>query len=161
MSLNLKENVQNWLIKKCSDPIVNILVKNSVLTKIQLETFLLDVLINNISDNYINTEKKAFYRLNGGVSRGSFNRTLKQARKNVIRSIYTVLLLGYLGIFDSTSLDLYIEIANKLQNYVSSYKNDWKDQESSEHFRLMNLLQKELETSLNSLSKPKNVTKRS
>ena len=56
------------------------------------------------------------------ISRGSFNRTLKQSKENVIKSIYTVLLLGYLGVFDSTTLDPYLEIANKLHEYVEAHQ---------------------------------------
>lgn len=94
--------------------------------------------------------------LKGGVSRGAFNRTLRQARKNVIQSIYTILLLGYLGAFESISLESYLEISNKLRTYMSAYRDAWKDQEiMSEQLKMMGLLREELETSLNQLSKPK------
>jgi len=145
-----------------SDPIVKILIENSNLTKTQLETFLIDILAENISGKSLKYEEKARLRLlKGGVSRGAFNRTLRQARKNVVQSIYTVILLGYLGVFESTSLDSYIEVANKLQTYISAYRDVWKEKESmSEQLRIMNMLREELESSLEQLSKPRTMSKR-
>ena len=155
--MRIKAGVQSWLRSSLSDPIVKILAENSNLTKTQLETFLIDVLAVNISGKQLKYDKKAKLRLlKGGVSRGAFNRTLRQARRNVIQSIYTILLLGYLGAFESISLESYLEISNKLQTYMSAYRDVWKDKETmSEQQRMMNVLREELETSLNQLSKPK------
>jgi len=160
--MHLKESVRKWLTGSLGDPIVKILIKNSNLTKTQLETFLIDILAENISGKSLKYEEKARLRLlKGGVSRGAFNRTLRQARKNVVQSVYTVLLLGYLGIFESTSLDPYIEVANKLQTYISAYRDVWKEKESmSEQLRIMNMLREELETTLEQLSKPRTMTKK-
>ncbi|MEM2522306.1 MAG: hypothetical protein QXW82_04025, partial [Candidatus Bathyarchaeia archaeon] len=117
--MKIKNSVQSWLKKLLEDPFVEILVKNSHLTKIQLETLLINILAENIAGKPIKYDEKARLRVTKEkISRGAFNRTLKQAEKNVIKSIYTVILLGYLGIFESTALDPYIEIANKLREYV-------------------------------------------
>ncbi len=155
--MRIKEEVQNWLKSSLNDPIVKILAKSSNLTKTQLETFLIDVLAPNVSGKQLKYDDKAKLRLlKGGVSRGAFNRTLRQARKNVIQSIYTILLLGYLGAFESISLESYLEISNKLQTYMSAYQDVWKDKETmSEQLKMMSLLREELETSLDQLSKPK------
>ncbi|MFB0502191.1 MAG: hypothetical protein ACETVP_06925, partial [Candidatus Bathyarchaeia archaeon] len=108
--MRLKNNVQKWLIRSLNDPIVKILTKNSHLTKIQLETLLIDVLAENTAGKSLRYEEKAKLRLlRTKISRGAFNRTLKQARRNTIQSIYTILLLGYLGIFEDTRLDPYLE----------------------------------------------------
>lgn len=149
-----KENVQKWLKTALNDQITKILVKNSNLTKIQIETLLIDFLAENITEKRMKMEEKAKLRLTKAeISRGAFNRTLKQARKNVIQSIYTILLLGYLGIFDSTRLDPYIEIANKLQAYVDAYKNILPDKNrAEENIRVISMLRDELERSLESLS---------
>ena len=159
--LNLKGNVQNWITYLFKDPIVNILAENSNLTKIQLETLLIDVLASNIARKSLNTEEKAkFRRLKEGISRGSFNRTLKQARRNVIKSIYTILLLGYLGVFESTQLDPFLEVSNKLQTYTSAYKDLMKGEGiMDEHLRLVKMLREELEMSLENLSKPRTLGK--
>ena len=136
---------------------VKIFIKNSNLTKTQLETFLIDVLAENMAGKTLKYDEKARMRLlRGGVSRGAFNRTLRQARVNVIRSVYTVLLLGYLGVFETTSLDPYLEVANKLQTYLSAYRGTGKEQKGmDEQVRIMNMLRAELESSLEDLSRPK------
>ena len=154
--LKLKESVQALLISSLNDPITTILAKNSHLTKIQLETLLIDVLAETITGKPIKYDEKARLRLmKAKLSRGSFNRTLKQAKGNVIKSIYTVLLLGYLGIFESTTLDPYLEIANKLQEYIEAYKNvPNQNQELSEPLKVIEIIREELETSLEQLSNP-------
>lgn len=152
-----KENVQKWLKDALGDQITKVLAKNSNLTKTQTETLLIDFLAENVAGKRIKMEEKARLRLTKAeISRGAFNRTLKQARKNVTQSIYTVLLLGYLGIFDSTRLDSYIEIANKLQGYINAYKNILPDKNrAEENLRVINMLRDELERSLESLSSGK------
>ena len=98
--MKLKDSVDIWLTGALKDPIVQILSKNSQLTKIQLETLLIDVLAENLSGKQLIYDEKASLRLTKAkISRGSFNRTLKQSKENVIKSIYTVLLLGYLRSF--------------------------------------------------------------
>ena len=68
-----------WLNGALNDPIVNILAKNSQLTKTQLETLLIDILAENISGKTLNYDEKAKLRLTRAkISRGSFNRTLKR-----------------------------------------------------------------------------------
>ncbi|MBS7607712.1 MAG: hypothetical protein QXL77_04285 [Candidatus Bathyarchaeia archaeon] len=153
--MKLKDVVQQWLKKSLEDPIVKILAKNSHLTKTQLETLLINVLAENISGKPLKYDEKARLRLTKAkISRGAFNRTLKQAEKNVIKSIYTILLLGYLGIFESTKLDPYIETANRLQEYIEAHKNLPSEKEHVEEQRkLLKILREELETSLENLSK--------
>jgi len=43
---------------------------------------------------------------------------LIQAQNNVIRSIYTILLLGYVGLFDTPSLQPFTELSDTIQGYV-------------------------------------------
>jgi len=150
----LKETVQNWITRLTSDPIIQILTKNSNLTKIQLETLLIDILAQNISGKALKYEEKARLRLiKAGVSRGSFNRTLKQARKNIIQAIYTILLLGYLGVFDSAILNSYLEVSRKLKTYADMYKDiSQGNKPTEEHLRIIKILNEELEASLNTLS---------
>jgi len=137
-----------------SDPLTILLAKNSQLTKTQLETLLIDFIAINIAAKSLKNEEKAKLRLSKAkISRGAFNRTLKQAKQNVIKSIYTILLMGYLGIFESTRLDPYLEISNKLKEYVSAYKNLLSDKKQSEEYlRIINTLREELENSLEQLS---------
>jgi len=154
--MKLKESVQTWLLGSLNDPIVKILATNSQLTKTQLETLLIDILSENISGKQLKYDEKASLRLiKAKISRGAFNRTLKQAKENVIRSIYTVLLLGYLGIFDSTTLDPYLEISNKLHEYVEALRTmPNQDAQTTEHIKLIEMIREQLETSLKQLSNP-------
>jgi len=151
--LKLKDSVQAWLNSALSDPIVKILSKNSQLTKTQLETLLIDILAENISGKQLIYDEKASFRLTKAkISRGSFNRTLKQSKENVIKSVYTVLLLGYLGVFESTTLDPYLEIANKLHGYVEAHHNSEGEANEEDHQKVIEIIRKELETSLKNLS---------
>lgn len=157
----MKNTVQNWLKYSLEDPIVKVLSRNSHLTRTQLETLLIDVLAENTARKSLKYEEKAKLRLlKTGISRGAFNRTLRQARRNVIHSIYTVLLLGYLGVFEGTRLDPYLEVSHKLQSYMSAYREvSDKGKIDSEYLKIVNVLREELEASLEQLSKPKSLSK--
>lgn len=157
-----KADIHRWLMGLFEEPVVKILIKKSNLTKIQAETILIDILAEKMSDFHLKYEDKAKLRLiKSGVSRGAFNRTLAQARKNIIGSIYTVILVGYLGIFESPTLEPYIEIANKIQAYVGAYKETWKNKRiSNEHIRLLNMLQEEITRGLQGLSEPRSMSKK-
>ncbi|MGB9740436.1 MAG: hypothetical protein ACP5IM_00635 [Candidatus Bathyarchaeia archaeon] len=154
--MKLKESVHLWLTSSLNDPIVEILYKNSHLTKTQLETLLIDILAENISGKTLNYDEKASLRLTKAkISRGAFNRTLKQAKENVIKSIYTILLLGYLGVFESTTLDPYVEISNKLKAYVEAHKEAPETgKDISDHFKIIKLIREELESGLKRLAEP-------
>ena len=158
--LHLQERTRKWLKRSLDDPIAKILSENSNLTKIQLETVLIDALTENLAEKPLKYEEKAKLRISA-VSRGAFNRSLRQARSNIIQSIYTILLLGYLGILDSTLLDPYIEVANKLQTYMNTYREALGGRKAtSEYLVIMSMLRKDLEASLDQLSKPTRVSRR-
>ena len=154
--MKLKDSVQAWLISSKIDPIVKIIAKNSHLTTTQLETLLIDILSENIAGKSLKYDEKASFRLtNAKISRGAFNRTLRQAKENVIKSIYTVLLLGYLGVFESTTLDPYLEIANKLHDYLEAYKDiPNRGGDLNDHLKVIEIVRQQLETSLKQLSSP-------
>ena len=154
--MKLKEGLQPWLISALNDPIAKILAKNSHLTTTQLETLLIDILSENIAGKTLKYDEKATLRLTKAkITRGAFNRTARQAKDNVIKSIYTVLLLGYLGIFESTTLDPYLEIAHKLRDYLEAYKSiPNKGDRLEEHLKVIEIVREELETSLKQLSNP-------
>ncbi len=152
--MKLKESVQAWLNSALSDPIVKILAKNSHLTRTQLETLLIDILAENISGKQLKYDEKARLRLTKAkISRGAFNRTLRQSKDNVIRSVYTVLLLGYLGVFEETKLNPYLEIANKLHDYVEVYNGHLEEDETKDREKVIEIIREELELSLKHLSK--------
>lgn len=152
----MKESLQSWLKSSTNDPITQILARNSHLSPTQLETLLIDLLAPNLAGKHLTYDEKARLRLiKAQLTRGAFNRTLRQAKENVIKSIYTVLLLGYLGIFETTTLDPYLEIANKLHEYLDAYKNiPNKTAELDGHLKVIAIIREELETSLKYLSNP-------
>jgi hypothetical protein len=154
--LKHKQNIQAWLTSSLNDPIATILSKNSHLTKTQLETLLIDVLSETTVGKPLKYDEKATFRLTKArITRGAFNRTLAQSKTNVIRSIYTVILLGYLGIFETTTLDPYLEVANKLKEYLDAFKDlSTHDKEISDHVKLIEMIRNELEISLKQLSSP-------
>ena len=158
--LTVKQKVQKWLRLSLEDPIATILVQNSNLTKTQVESLLIDVLSENMAPRPLKYEEKGSFRLvKAGVSRGSFNRSLRQARTNVIQAIYTILLLGYLGVFDSIRLASYLEISDKLQTYMNAYREiSGTTKVEDDHLRLMNMLRDELRTTLERLTKPKSMS---
>ncbi len=157
--LSFKKRVQIWIKSSLEDPVVKILLKNGNMTKKQLETLLIDLLAENVAQKRLKYEEKGRLRLEkAGVSRGAFNRTLRQARTNIIQAIYTMFLLGYLGVFDTTQLDPYLEVGNKLQRYMDAYREILDDEEvPSEHLRVMNMLREELRVSLDRLARPKSM----
>jgi hypothetical protein len=102
------------------DPLSKLLLCNSHLTLPQLESLLADSISSEKSSK---KEQRRFFRPSRGkISRGSYNRTLVQAQNNVIRSIYTILLLGYVGLFDTPALQPFIELSDGLQGYVDELK---------------------------------------
>jgi hypothetical protein len=63
--------------------------------------------------------------------------------------------LGYLGIFESTTLDPYLEIANKLNEYIKAYNGiPEKGEDLKNHLKVIEIIREELEISLKQLSKP-------
>ncbi len=154
--MSFKKSVQNWLRSSLEDPLAKTLAKNSNLTKTQLETLLIDALSENLASKQLKYEEKAKLRqTKAAISRGSFNRTLRQAKKNIIQSIYTILLLGYFGILEDTSLTPYLEVANKLKAYTEAYRDLIGNYEGAkEQLQVINMLREELETMLDQLSKP-------
>ena len=104
------------------EPILKALLEHSHLTESQIETLLIDLVIEDNQGDHIPYDDKASFRSKSGertrgVSRGAFNRTLKQARRNVTRSLYTMLLLAYLGLFDYAIFRPFEEVATRIGDY--------------------------------------------
>jgi len=129
-----------------------------VLTKGQLQALLIDISADFQAGKRLTLEEKANLRPDGKkTSRGAFNRTLQQARRNVIRSSFTLILLGYLNLLGSPRLEPYIEIANRLEAYVKAYEGAWERTSAGVKdeavLRIVSLLEKELLEGLEKLSK--------
>jgi len=113
---------KEWLKWALSDPIVKILLENSNLTKKQYENLLIGSFRDKFIGRGIRFESKLRLKGGGRVSRGPFYRTLGQARRNVLSSIYTIFLLGYIGLFDSPRLEPFLEVSNALRDLSERLK---------------------------------------
>jgi len=142
------DEFDNWKKGLFSDPLIQMLLNNCHLTKIQLETCLINFLTYEILGKKLKTKEKAKIRKIGKkISRGAFNRSLKQAKRNIIKSIYTILLLGYLGLFDTPELEPFVDISKKLHQYINTYKKTYDKQEINKVNEII-LLKKDLEDKL-------------
>jgi len=158
VSENGEETVQELLKTFFKDPFVKILLNNSHLTKTQLETVLINRItaINQPSNKLSKPDKGRLRLRHGGVSKGSFYRTLSQAKANIDKTLFTVLLLGYIGILDSPSLTPFLELSNKLKTYIAFITGN---ESGNEHNRLNNntnlrLVQNRLIEEVKTLIKP-------
>ena len=113
-----EDNYQNIIQKTFQDPLTDLLLKNSVLTRTQFETLVIDMLTDIISDEKVSFKQKSLLR-NKKTSRGSFSRSLSQARTNVVSSVFTIVLLSYIGVFDERPFDEYYVLAEKLKEYAT------------------------------------------
>lgn len=146
-------DLQKMIERAYKDPIAGILLKNSNITDTQYETLIIDYLTSIASDSIITFKNKALYR-SKKVSRGSFSRTLSQARGNIISSIYTILLLAYIGIFDTVPFDDYKDLAEKLSEY--KHLIDLSSDPQSANY--LSRIEQELEEGIRALAEPRNLS---
>jgi hypothetical protein len=144
--------LQKLIDRAYKDPIASILLKKSHITITQYETLVIEYLTNIASDTAIPFKDKARYR-SKKVSRGSFSRTLAQARGNIISSIYTILLLAYIGVFDTVPFDDYKNLAEKLSEYNQLI--DLSDGPRS--VQLLRRIERELTEGIKMLAEPKSL----
>jgi hypothetical protein len=118
------EEGRKWLDQTLSDPIVALLLENSNLTRKQFESFIISLLGDQFYAKSATKGRKMRVRTDKfEISRGAFNRTLNQARANVIRSIYTLFLLGYVEVFDTPQLGPFLELADNIKAYLEDKKS--------------------------------------
>lgn len=83
----------------CDDEVAKNLIKKSVFTESQLDTLIIDKINRSLS-----LDQKRILRDTGKVSKGSFARTLKQAEKNLEKSLYTVIILEYFSMLQENDI---------------------------------------------------------
>ncbi|TMI08527.1 hypothetical protein E6H34_04625 [Candidatus Bathyarchaeota archaeon] len=106
------------------DRILSALLQRSNLTGAQFETLLVDQLGHDMANKRLTRDDMAQLRGDErGISRGSFNRTLRQARENVVEAIHTVLLLGYSGLSESPSIAPFLEASERLKGQTSQLRD--------------------------------------
>ena len=118
----------SWARRMLRDPITQLLQEHSHLTEVQLETLLIDYLMDGFTGQRLDYQTKALLRQKPaeamaarGVSRGAFNRSLAQGRKNLIKSVFTLVLLGYLGFLETPSLRRYQDMAETIRSYADEH----------------------------------------
>lgn len=146
-------DLQNMIDRAYKDPIVGILLKNSNITVTQYETLIIDYITKIASDIEISFENKTHFR-SKKVSRGSFSRTLSQARGNIISSIYTILLLAYIGIFDTVPFDEYKNLAEKVSEYRQLIEASTEQERSS----FLRRIERELLDGIRILAEPRSLS---
>ena len=143
-----------------NEPILKILLERSLLTKAQLETLLIDLVVEDQLGSHVPYEDKAAMRGKTtkkakGVSRGSFNRTLHQSRRNVTRCMYTMLLLAYLDLFDFSVFRPFEEIASKIGDYRRIREVlSGREELSNEDIESYNAAEKSITEALEELASP-------
>jgi hypothetical protein len=149
LSVETTEDTQKIIQKAFQDPITDLLLKKSNLTKTQFETIMIDLLIDVMSDEKIPFKEKTLFRAKK-VSRGSFSRTLGQGRKRVISSIFTIVLLSYVGVFDAKPFAEYENLTEKLREYLTAIENSNPNQSKA----ILHRIEEELTVGIESLSHP-------
>ena len=118
-----QEGTKTSIADTLRDPIVSKLLSRSNLTSAQFETLLIDQLGHDMANKPLTRNEMAgLMRNRKGISRGALNRTLRQARENILEAIHTVLLLGYCGMIESPSLAPFFEASERLKSQTSQLK---------------------------------------
>ncbi|MCD6480561.1 hypothetical protein J7L65_07260 [Candidatus Bathyarchaeota archaeon] len=138
------KEVKNSIFRVFRDPIIRLLLKSSNLTPVQFETMLIDVIGRINQEKVLSYEEKRKLR-SKTVSRGAFIRTLNQARERVREAIYTILLINYLGILDSSFFEDYQQLFERLREYL-------RDVEESEKTKIiLRRIEREIKTRIDAL----------
>ncbi|MEM3585797.1 MAG: hypothetical protein QXO71_00620 [Candidatus Jordarchaeaceae archaeon] len=150
------EKVRQYVENILADPIVNKLLSSSNITPIQFETLIINFLLDESVGKPVKYKIKGFLRAPSkkhtlraplrakGVTRGAFRRVLGQACANVIKAIYSIVLLGYVGILDSPSLHPYLEMSNIISNYMEQMELSYEKEQSKEKKAALKILEKNL-----------------
>lgn len=115
-----------------NDPIVAFLLQKSSLTSTQLDTIMAAQISGNLALKIVSRERKQ-------VSKGAFVRTLRQGQENIESSIYSLMLVVYLGLVPQEKFDQFL----KTQRIISKVKDLEPDRENT--LRLINGLQEFVE----------------
>ncbi|MHC1585962.1 MAG: hypothetical protein ACXQTV_00260 [Candidatus Hecatellaceae archaeon] len=74
---------------------------------------------------------------------------MRQARRNIIRSIYTLILLQYVGLIELSTIKKYLELSEKLKDYLEALKS--REIEAT----TLEALKEELKSLLSELAEPR------
>ena len=149
--LDWKDEADSIVKETLHDQITVGLRQRSNLTEAQFETILVDQLGSEMANKRLTREEMARLRQTRvKISRGAFNRTLKQSRTNVSEAVHTILLLGYSGLLESPSLAPFLEASERLRTQTIELKRLSGDN-PSEYSRLVTQLLDDLDRAFEAL----------
>ena len=133
---------RDTLARTLQDAVVLKLLERSSLTSVQFETILLDQIGSDLADKTLTREEMTRLRKKRAkITRGSFYRTLRQARENVAKSVHTILLLGWSGLLESPSLAPFVEASERLRIQTESIREASQNDRSTYHALVSSLLE--------------------
>ncbi|OLD12720.1 MAG: hypothetical protein AUI50_00560 [Crenarchaeota archaeon 13_1_40CM_2_52_14] len=145
------EGTRAVIVETLRDRILSALLERSNLTITQFETLLVDQLGHDMANKRLTRGDMAQLRRDQrGISRGSFNRTLTQARQNVVEAIHTILLLGYCGLTESPSIAPFLEASERLKTSTSQLR-DAAQSDPSVYQRTVDSIIEDLENAFQAL----------
>ncbi|NHJ46873.1 MAG: hypothetical protein FK733_03710 [Asgard group archaeon] len=100
------------------------------LTKTQLETLVIDIIADEINPNITYLERGKIR----GVTKRSFYGTLEQARLNLIRAIFTIMIAGVLNIIDSPRLSDFNDLSQNFMDLITINKLEDQSEEEKERW---------------------------
>jgi len=140
----------DWSLTRLkNDRLARTILQNSHLTEVQFATLVIDVLWPTSQPSSEDERPRSGRRQ---VSKGAFNRSLAQARRNVIKSIYTVFLLAYFGLFDSPKLEPFLRLGDEMKTFLDA-KHETGGKGDSEPYDAMKALENALESSIGELAR--------
>lgn len=151
MSIEQRQTPIDWSLARLKDdPLAKTLLQNSHLTKVQFTTFLVDVLWPS-AQTPAEGGRPRLRSHHRKVSKGAFNRSLSQARRNVVGSIYTVFLLAYFGLFDSPKLEPFLRLGDEMKSMLDA-KRETSGSDDSEASIAMKVLEDALGSAIGELA---------
>jgi hypothetical protein len=140
----------DWSLARLKeDRLARTILQNSHLSEVQFSSLVIDVLWPTSQPSSADGGQRSRRRQ---VSKGAFNRSLAQARRNVIKSIYTVLLLAYFGLFDSPKLEPFLRLGDEMKTFLDAKQETGHERESETH-DAMKALENALENSIGELAR--------
>ena len=152
-SLNSINEAKSFVESVFEDEILLTLLNNSNLTRKQFESLIIDFSLEKMLDGNLTMKHKTRLRTDRkNLSRGAFLRTLNQAKMNIVRSLYTIFLLGYVGILDSLEFEPFIEISQRIKSHVENLE---KEEDEENYTKAIKVLSDELSEIIDNLAKSK------
>ena len=135
------ETVKKQLERTFSDPLVKSLTPESLFTKIQLESLIIDYTLGALTTSYIPPEEKiGMLKISRGKTRGSYNRTLTKSKRKLTSMLSSIVLTGYLGILDTDSVINLAETVANLHKLQEAYLNSQTTEENEPNTKLRHKL---------------------